>query len=244
MKKNLLLILAFGWFFSSCKTTLAQLSLNSEKLKVEAISNNSYVHISYLQTESFGKVACNGAIFIDNNEAFIMDTPSDSATSILLIDFLRKKKIKIKGVIVNHFHNDCLGGLSAFHASRIPSYASNKTIIAAKVAGVIIPQIGFDDTQTLKVGNKEIINVYRGEAHTKDNIITYFPSEKTLFGGCMVKEIDATKGYLGDANIAEWPSTIRNIQKEFPNVRFVIPGHGKVGDKELLSYTIRLFSDK
>jgi len=74
--------------------------------------------------------------------------------------------------------------------------------------------------------------------------VTYFPSEKTLFGGCMVKEVNATKGYLGDANIASWPKTIENIKKTLPAAQFIIPGHGKIGGQELLNYTITLFSEK
>lgn len=236
-----LIVLFFG---IACRPSDAQLSLQSDELKIEAITKNAYVHKSYLQTESFGKVECNGAIFVSKNEALIMDTPSDSATAVLLIDFLQKNNIKIKGVVVNHFHGDCLGGLSAFHAIGVPSYASNLTIEAAKKANVTVPQIGFNKTQTLKIGNKEVKNMYLGEAHTSDNIVTYFPSEKTLFGGCMVKEVNATKGYLGDANIASWPKTIENIKKTLPEAQFIIPGHGKIGGQELLNYTIMLFSEK
>lgn len=29
-----------------------------------------------------------------------------------------------------------------------------------------------------------------------------------MFGGCLIKELDAGKGYLGDANVADWSSTV------------------------------------
>jgi hypothetical protein len=35
-----------------------------------------------------------------------------------------------------------------------------------------------------------------GEGHTKDNVVAYFLSEKILFGGCLLKELEASKGYL------------------------------------------------
>ena len=50
-------------------------------------------------------------------------------------------------------------------------------------------------------------------------------------------------GYLGDANIAQWSTTVRRVKGKFPNLRTVIPGHGKVGDRSLLDYTIQLFNE-
>jgi metallo-beta-lactamase class B len=82
---------------------------------------------------------------------------------------------------------------------------------------------------------------YFGEGHTKDNVVGYFPSENILFGGCLIKELKATKGYLGDANIAQWPNTVERIKEQYPNIKIVIPGHGAIGGSELLDYTIKLF---
>ena len=42
----------------------------------------------------------------------------------------------------------------------------------------------------------------------------YFPSENIMFGGCLIKEIDAGKGYLGDANIANWSMTVEKVKME------------------------------
>ena len=86
-----------------------------------------------------------------------------------------------------------------------------------------------------------MINYWLGEAHTPDNIITWIPAEKTIFGGCMVKSMDASKGYLGDANVTAWPATIEKIKSTCPSAKIIVPGHGDPGGQELLDYTIRLF---
>ena len=65
-------------------------------------------------------------------------------------------------------------------------------------------------------------------------IIGYFPEDKAIFGGCLIKEIDASKGYLGDANVNAWSETIEKIRQKYPEVEIVIPGHGSTGGKELL----------
>jgi metallo-beta-lactamase class B len=63
-------------------------------------------------------------------------------------------------------------------------------------------------------------------------------------GGCLIKELEATKGYLGDANVAAWSNTVKLVKKEFPNIKLVVPGHGAIGDSKLLDYTIDLFKIK
>lgn len=91
------------------------------------------------------------------------------------------------------------------------------------------------------MGDKETITKFFGEGHTKDNVVGYFPSENILFGGCLLKELKASKGYLGDANISAWSNTVEKVKREYPDVKIIVPGHGKYGNHELLDYTIKLF---
>lgn len=214
----------------------------SEELKITKLNEHSYIHTSYLNTESFGKVPCNGMIIIDHNEALIFDTPTNDSVSKTLINWVQKNlKCEVKGVVTTHFHSDCLGGLNEFHQRKISSYASNETIRLAKNKNYTIPQNGFDTHLKLKVGNKKVTNTFHGEGHTSDNIISYFPDKKILFGGCLIKSTGAKKGNLEDANTKEWSTTVTKIKEKYPEVEIVIPGHGAYGGQELLEYTISLF---
>ena len=65
-----------------------------------------------------------------------------------------------------------------------------------------------------------------------------------MFGGCLIKELNASKGYLGDANVADWSGTVEKVKKEYPNVKIIVPGHGAPGSKKLLDYTIKLFKTR
>lgn len=242
--KKIFLFLIFIFLFTSCKSQKNSIAYSSETLKIIPVSENSYIHISYLETDDFGKVACNGLIFINNNEAAVFDTPTNSEVSMELIKWIAEdKKCDITSITINHFHDDCLGGLDAFHKLGIPSFANNKTIILAKENASSIPQIGFDDKMEITVGEKKVINHFIGEAHTKDNIISYVPTDNLIFGGCMVKSLNASKGYTGDANTAEWSNTIKKIKKYYPSVNLVVPGHGAAGNEKLLDYTIQLFKE-
>ena len=215
----------------------------SNDLTVTQITENCFVHISFLQTNDFGNVPCNGLIVTNNNEAIIFDTPTNENNSEELINWIKGTlKCKINAIIPGHFHEDCLGGLKVFDKNNIPSYANFKTIELAKENNSNVPRNSFKDSLTLKVGDKIVTAKFFGEGHTKDNVVGYFPSENVMFGGCLIKEIGAGKGYLGDANVNDWSGTVENVKKAYPDVRIVIPGHGEFGNKELLDYTINLFS--
>lgn len=214
----------------------------SENLVVRQLSKNVYQHISYLNTETYGKVPCNGMVVKDGNEAVIFDTPSDDTSSAELIKWIKGSlNVKINAVIATHFHNDCVGGLKEFRKNNIPSYGSNKTIALAKKNKFNVPDRGFDKTLTLHVGKQKVYATFFGEGHTRDNVVGYFPNENVMFGGCLVKEVDATKGYLEDSNVKAWSETVEKVKKAYPDVKIVIPGHGEVGGQELLDYTIKLF---
>lgn len=218
---------------------------SSGRLEIRQVGLNTFVHVSYLITQDFGKVPCNGMIVVNGEEAVIFDTPTDDEASRELIHWLETgRKVKVKAVLATHFHNDCLGGLNEFHTQGVPSFGSTQTQILAKGAGGPVPQNGFDGQLILKAGGLDVVIRFLGEGHTRDNVVAYVPADQVLFGGCLIKEVGATVGFLGDANTGAWSKTVSRVKTTFPEVKTVIPGHGKIGNGELLDYTIRLFDGK
>ena len=214
----------------------------SNGLVITQITENTFEHTSFLQTNDFGNVPCNGLIVRNGREAIVFDTPSNDKSSQELIQWIKETlHCKINAIVPTHFHNDCLGGLKAFHENNIPSYAYSKTIELAKENNFAVPENSFSDSLVLLVGNKHVIVNFFGEGHTRDNVVGYFPGEHIMFGGCLIKELGAGKGYLGDANGAAWSGTVEKVKKAYPNVKIIVPGHGKYGNKKLLDYTIKLF---
>ncbi|WCO00311.1 subclass B1 metallo-beta-lactamase [Psychroserpens ponticola] len=240
--KNKIFILGIITIFISCNSNNTPSDIyHSEHLKIEKITKNLYKHISFLNTQDYGKVPCNGIIYFNNNEAVIFDTPSNDKASAELINWIGKRDIK--AIIATHFHIDCLGGLNEFHSKGIKSYAHKLTIKLAKENNKVLPQNGFEKQLEMKVGNEIVLAKHFGEGHTKDNIIAYIESEKAIFGGCLIKEMGSGKGNLEDANIKEWPKTVSKIKDELTELEIVIPGHGKTGNNNLLDYTIELFTE-
>lgn len=220
---------------------------HSKKLEITRLGDNVFVHKSYLK--QYNNFPCNGMIYTANGEAIVFDTPTDDSISLELINWITTElECNIVAVVVNHFHIDCLGGLAEFHNMNVPSYASNLTIEIAdsdKAHNNVVPKIGFKDSLKINVGNSYVENWHFGAGHSSDNIISYIKSEKTLFGGCLIKSYNANKGSLTDANVEEWSTTVQKIKKHFSDdLQFVVPGHGDPGGIELLDYTINLFEQQ
>ncbi|MFN1215555.1 CHM family subclass B1 metallo-beta-lactamase [Chryseobacterium kwangjuense] len=217
----------------------------SDQLVITQVSENSFIHTSYKQTNDFGNVPCNGLVVKNSNETIVFDTPINDKSSEELIQWITDHlHAKINAVIPTHFHDDSMGGLQAFHSHHIPSYSYVKTIELGKKNNFVVSENSFSDSVVLKVGNEKVIAKFFGEGHTKDNSVCYFPAEHILFGGCLLKELEAGKGYLGDANVSAWSATVEKVKKEYPDVKLVVPGHGDYGDGKLLDYTIKLFRNQ
>lgn len=239
-----------GWWLilialiSVVSTAQSQVVYESDMLRIEQITKNSYRHVSYLQTQDWGKVECNGMIALLETEAVVFDTPVSAEASTELIDWLNGERgCSIKAVVPTHFHIDCLGGLEVFHAQEIPSYAHKMTIKLAEQNGSIVPMNSFDDKMSFFISGEDVIVKYHGAGHTEDNVVAYYPAEEVLFGGCLIKTINAGKGNLDDADVKAWPSTVESVKESYPFVQHVIPGHGRDGDASLLEYTIELFKE-
>ncbi len=245
MYRSIIIFFVCILFSISCKTEskdIAGVLYTSEGLVIEKIAEHTYQHITYMDTQDYGKVGCNGMIVVDGKEAVIFDTPFKKEVTAELIDWVEKNlNCQIIAVIPTHFHVDCLGGLSVFHDKGIPSYANRKTLQLAKENGFTVPQNGFVVSKLFKVGSIKVECMFKGEGHTKDNVIAHVPNDDVIFGGCLIKSLKAGKGNLSDANVETWSSTVSSIKSDFPDIKTVIPGHGKQGDTALLDFTIDMF---
>ena len=66
--KNILYLLILCTIPLGCQETRAEKEVNKSKaLIINQISEHVYQHISFLETENFGKVSCNGMIVACKN---------------------------------------------------------------------------------------------------------------------------------------------------------------------------------
>jgi len=206
----------------------------SNNLHIKKLSAHVYQHISFLNTNSFGRVECNGMVVVNNKEAMVFDTPTDDKSSAELISYFSQQLgCTIKAIVPTHFHEDCVGGLESFRKNKIPAFASSKTIalLQPKDPAIISHLRSFNNSVQFTIGGKKVYAEYFGEGHTKDNVIGYFPDDNAVFGGCLIKEMNATKGFLGDANLTAWPETVQKLKQKYPNTKIAEICGGATGPK-------------
>ena len=241
---NVLIIFALVFLFDS--VSIAQdiskkITVNND-LEIVQLTPSVYMHISYAEFAGFGRVACNGMILTNGDKAFLFDTPPTEQLTKQLVEWISQTlKLKVVGFVPNHWHIDCMGGLAYLQSIGVESYANQATIDIAKAKNLPVPAHGFIDSLKLQLGNVEINCYYLGPGHSMDNIVVWIPSEKVLFPGCLVKEMNAKGlGNTVDGNLKAYPQTIENVLRKFPNAKIVIPGHGAFGGIELVLHTKEL----
>ncbi len=228
--------------FTQSDYNMIKVADNVELIK---LSENAYIHISYLESPNYGRIPANGLIFISNGDALVIDSPwTDSLTMDLFSYLTDSMNLRIAGFIPNHWHIDCMGGLGYIKDQKIETYANQMTIDIAKSKNLPVPDHGFKDSLQLHLGDKIIKCFYLGAAHSLDNIVVWIPSERILFAGCMIKSLNSRNlGNTTDGDLIAYPVTIDKLINNFKDAKIVIPGHGQFGGLDLLEHTRELTID-
>ena len=202
------------------------------------------------------------------------DTPCTNEATAQVLDWLRETISDVNIIQINTgFHNDNLGGNGVLQERGIPCYGSDLTpqLIEKdwpKTVQKVLPYFSrpsnlryrdvlrtqvltppnrlfpLQEGLTLDVGGQAVEVYFPGPTHTLDNTVVYFPQRQLLYGGCMVKAMDARNpGFTGDADTAFWPVALERILQRYPKARLVVPGHGTWGNLDLVRHTLDLCND-
>jgi len=218
----------------------------SDDITVQPIAEGVWVHETCHDVPGYGRVAANGLLIIDSAEAMLIDLPWTDAQTGALFDWVAAKHgARIKTVVPTHFHEDCMGGLAEAHRRAAVSYGLDKTIAIARQKNLTVPQIPFQVRIPVRSGRIIASVTYFGPGHTTDNVLAWLPRQRILFGGCLVKSLNAQSlGNIEDGDLAAYPITLRRVQIAYPNARIVVPGHGDLGGPELIDHTLKLCTVK
>ena len=96
-------------------------------IEIIPLADNLYQHISYKHVEGYGLVPANGLIVVNQQEAFIIDTPWTSEDTADLHTWLTKKQLNLTGSISTHSHEDRSGGIGYLNNNGIDTYATEQT---------------------------------------------------------------------------------------------------------------------
>lgn len=245
-KIRIILLLFFIIFIEEVFTEDSQIIQINRDIRLKAITENIWLHISDINMPEWGRISANGMAVITDTQLVVIDTPWNDIQTQLLIEWFKENyDISDIKIIVTHYHDDNLGGLNWIHQNGIESYSIGKTQEICEKKGLPIPKKTLSNVYIFDFLETALEVYFPGEGHTVDNIIVYFPKEKILFGGCSVKALNSSGlGNTADANLNEWPVTLLKMKRSFPEVQLVVPGHGMEGTISLIDHTLSLFGER
>ena len=179
---------------------------------------------------------------LTDNGVVLFDTPWDSTQFQPLLDSIETRHHKkVITCIATHSHEDRTGGLEFLNHQGVQTYTSRQTDEISKEHHEKRAAFYFSKDTVFTIGQYSFQTFFAGEGHTKDNLVIWFPKERILYGGCLIKSIEATDlGYIVEANLKAWPITLRTIKQKFPNPTSIIPGHQSWKSLQAIDHTLKL----
>lgn len=238
----------------------ASIPIDAE-FSAERIAPSTYVvtHTAFFDSNVLVAVMPDGTVVL-------CSSPYETEGARALLRWVHTTFAPPRIVAINtHVHFDGTGGNEAYLEGHVEIYSSDATAKLVRERGetmrretrnmitdqrrrdrvdkmrIVAADHTFPEADGLELtfGGETLKVFHPGAAHSKDNVVVYFPKRKVLFGGCMVKAGHSI-GYTGDADLGNWEPAIRAVQKVAPDAKLVIPGHGGVGGPDLLENTLRI----
>lgn len=130
-------------------------------------------------------------------------------------------------VFLTHEHGDHLQGNRFFNCPIVSSIPAQQAIVQM-LQGDGAPNVAFSDRLEMNVGEPLVMQLMGG--HCPGVSVLYLPERQLLFTGDLV--FNGRMPWMGQADFRRW---IDNLEQLLAwDVSTVVPGHGRVGGKEIL----------
>lgn len=211
------------------------------KLKISHLTGDFYIYTTY-NTYEGEQIPANGMYLITKDGVVMFDTPWDTTQFQPLLDSIKLKHSKsVSTCIATHWHSDRTAGLEYYKQHGIKTYTTLLTDELSIKNNKKRAEFLMAMDTVFNIGQYSFETYYPGEGHTTDNIIVWFSKEKILYGGCLIKGADAENlGYLGDANIAAYETTLKRVQQKCPDPKFIVISHSDWNNINSLKHSIKL----
>jgi glyoxylase-like metal-dependent hydrolase (beta-lactamase superfamily II) len=221
------------------KKFASQADLEEKKTSFVQLSDHAWAHTAEGDP--------NTGVIVGDESVMIIDATATPVMAQKVVAEIRKITDKpIKYVLLTHYHAVRVLGASGFQQHGLQQIIASQDTYGLivergqqdmdseiarfprlfqaveSVPGLTWPTLTFQGRMTLFMGGLEVQIMQLGAGHTKGDTIAWLPKDKVLFSGDLV-EADAAC-YTGDAHLAEWPQTLRNL-RALPAEKLV-PGRG------------------
>ncbi len=181
----------------------------------------------------------NSMVYVGPEFVTVIGATWTPQTARLLAEEIRKVTPKpVREVVNTNYHPDRAGGNAWFKSAGAKIIATQMTydLLNRNWASVVdwtraaipeYPRLELVLPDVVYPGDFELQNgriraIYLGPSHTPDGIFVYFPQERVLYGGCILKE---QLGNLDFANLAEYPRTLDKLKGLGLPIATIVAGH-------------------
>jgi glyoxylase-like metal-dependent hydrolase (beta-lactamase superfamily II) len=187
----------------------------------------------------------NSGVIVGDDSVMVIEAQATPILARGLIGHIREVTDKpIRYLFLSHYHAVRVLGASAYQADYIISSQATRELVvergqqdyeselgrfprlfqgADSIPGLTWPNLVFETSMTLWMGERQVEMMHLGRGHTKGDAVVWLPEEKVLFSGDLV-ECGATP-YTGDAYLKDWPTTLQRVRDLGPHM--LVPGRGE-----------------
>ena len=224
----------------------------SWKSGLQEVAPNVFAYIH----SGVGWDICNSGFIVGDDGVLVIDAMMVASQVRLYMEEIRKVTDKpIRYVVNTHHHVDHSFGNQFYLPAEIVSHRGCREALITRGADVGMlseryPQykedwaearltpasITYEDKMIVHLGGKVVELLHAGPAHTYGDTLVYLPEDKVLFTG------DVAFHYLTplarDGHVSNWIKVANGILNHL-DATTLIPGHGPVSGKEVVSATLK-----
>jgi len=185
----------------------------------------------------------NSGIIIGDSAVVVVDTKMMN-TSEELYKLVKEKAGQKPIIVINtHYHGDHVKGNKFYKGSRIYIGSYEKEFLQNNVDAENQPTDFVKDSLLIDLGNEKVHLYNLGQAHTLNDLVVYLTNHNVLFTGDLIfNRINPVLKKESGAKVSRWINVLDLILNRWKDSK-IVPGHGKVGDKEMVISMRRYFVD-
>jgi glyoxylase-like metal-dependent hydrolase (beta-lactamase superfamily II) len=185
----------------------------------------------------------NSGILIGDSAVIVIDTKMMS-NSEDVYKYAKDKAGQKPIIVINtHYHGDHVKGNKFFKGDRIYIGSYEKEFLLKNIDPENQPTDFVKDSLLIDLGNEKVHLYNLGQAHTMNDLVVYLSNRHILFTGDLIfNRINPVLKKESGANVPRWIGILDTILSRWGDSK-IVPGHGQVGDKEMVVSMRQYFID-